>query len=342
MKRKLFSIIPIALYSENTLTATEKLVLTEIQSLDVNGGCSASDQFLGNIFGISVKRMQKLLISLRKKGWIQTIDFDGRKRILKINPGKWEDLERKSIGNWIPDFPDNLELDTTDLGGADPANLGGADPANLGGADPANLGGADPANLGGADPANLGGPCKAIPYIRKAFNIDHNIDHSLDQFKKHPPNPPEGDLPCATEIGAGKIRVTEKQVEEIYLAYPRKEGKAKACEKIRLALRKVSYDELLRAVQEYAASRYVKTAPLKFIPMPQTWFHQERWLDDRTCWNRSFEEEKKPPSLRDTCLDKANQEASKEKYRGSLGTTWDLGKEGEPDPYLEEFAKGKK
>ena len=306
MKRKLFSIIPIALYSENTLTATEKLVLTEIQSLDVNGGCSASDQFLGNIFGISAKRMQKLLLSLRKKGWIQTIDFDGRKRILKINPGKWEDLERKSIGNWIPDFTDNLELDTP--------------------------------NLGGADPADLGGPCKAIPYIRKAFNIDH----SLDQFKKHPPNPPEGDLPCATEIGAGKIRVTEKQVEEIYRAYPRKEGKAKACEKIRLALRKVSYDELLRAVQEYAASRYVKTAPLKFIPMPQTWFHQERWLDDRTCWNRSFEEEKKPPSLRDTCLDKANQEASKEKYRGSLGTTWDLGKEGEPDPYLEEFAKGKK
>jgi hypothetical protein len=76
-----------------------------------------------------------------------------------------------------------------------------------------------------------------------------------------------------------------KQAEEIYLAYPRKIAKPAALKAIEKALKKISYDELMPAVQEYAKSRDGEDP--KFTPHPATWFNSERWNDDRKDWQSS-------------------------------------------------------
>jgi hypothetical protein len=77
---------------------------------------------------------------------------------------------------------------------------------------------------------------------------------------------------------------TQQQIETIYAAYPRKVGSAKAKAEIARALRKVTFDRLLAAVQEFALSR-VGEDP-QWTPYPERWFSKERWNDDPREWKR--------------------------------------------------------
>ena len=71
-------------------------------------------------------------------------------------------------------------------------------------------------------------------------------------------------------------------IETIYEAYPKKVGKAKALTAIKVALKKIAFDDLLGAVREYAECR--AGPDQQFTPYPATWFNQERWKDDRKEW----------------------------------------------------------
>ena len=83
------------------------------------------------------------------------------------------------------------------------------------------------------------------------------------------------------------VMTTEKAIA-IYRAYPRKVGRAAAIKAISKALKKVSFDELLEAVEAYARSRIDEDGQFrddrKYTPHPSTWFNQERWADDREEW----------------------------------------------------------
>lgn len=77
------------------------------------------------------------------------------------------------------------------------------------------------------------------------------------------------------------------QVTAIYQAYPKRIGRGQAEKAIRSALKICPYPELLAAVQEYAASPFVRTTPKQFIPHPATWFNGRRWQDDRALWRQA-------------------------------------------------------
>lgn len=79
-----------------------------------------------------------------------------------------------------------------------------------------------------------------------------------------------------------KRKPKDADAEEIYAAYPRKEGTAAAKAAISKALKKIVAHELFEAVQAYALAK--EGEDKKFIPMPATWFNQERWKDDRDMW----------------------------------------------------------
>ena len=49
---------------------SEKLLLVEIDSLDGEQGCFASNEYLANFFGLSKDRISKMVTSLKKKGYI--------------------------------------------------------------------------------------------------------------------------------------------------------------------------------------------------------------------------------------------------------------------------------
>jgi len=113
--------------------------------------------------------------------------------------------------------------------------------------------------------------------------VHYLSDLSTDRVKKHRMNRTES---------------ITKQAEEIYSAYPRKVGKKKAIDSIKVALKKIPFPDLLEIVKEYRSCNYVATAPAQFIPLPATWFNQERWEDDRTEWNREYQVRNIPKQIK--------------------------------------------
>jgi hypothetical protein len=72
--------------------------------------------------------------------------------------------------------------------------------------------------------------------------------------------------------------------EEIYLVYPRHEGKPSALRAIHNALCNGStFEFLLERTQAYAATRAPRD---KFTPLPATWFNDQRFNDDPSEWSR--------------------------------------------------------
>lgn len=116
------------------------------------------------------------------------------------------------------------------------------------------------------------------------------ISHSLEDASPASPNGAQGELIAPEECGvppepkAKTKGPTPEQVETIYQAYPRKEGRGAGLDAIRKALLTggVSYDELLRKVRIYAECRAGQET--KYTPYPQKWFNQKRWQDDPASW----------------------------------------------------------
>lgn len=61
----------------------EKLMLIEINSLDNENGCFASNKYFADFFFMSEIAVSNHIKKLKDKGYIKEVHFDGRKRILK-------------------------------------------------------------------------------------------------------------------------------------------------------------------------------------------------------------------------------------------------------------------
>ena len=78
-------------------------------------------------------------------------------------------------------------------------------------------------------------------------------------------------------------RVSEKQCEEVYQAYPRKKGRGAALKAIRKAIKDFGFEKLKAAVEAFAAEwkqRQLNGDDLKFCPWPQKWFNEQRYRDE--------------------------------------------------------------
>jgi len=83
--------IPKEIWLDTTLGWSEKLLLVEINSLDNEEGCWASNEYFSEFFNLSKDRISKLISSLKNKGYI-TVDLIYKqgtkkieKRIVRIN-----------------------------------------------------------------------------------------------------------------------------------------------------------------------------------------------------------------------------------------------------------------
>jgi len=94
MKRKFKGIwIPNYVWLSKDLTLQEKVFLVEIDSLDNNGGCYASNAYFGKFFGLSTTRVSLVIKSLIDKGYLTSIikQNEGNKRLLKTSLIKFKD-----------------------------------------------------------------------------------------------------------------------------------------------------------------------------------------------------------------------------------------------------------
>lgn len=81
--------IPKEIWLSKELTLQEKVFLVEIDSLDNEDGCFASNAYFGDFFGLSNGRVSQVIKSLNEKGYITvTLEREGKqiiRRIIKIN-----------------------------------------------------------------------------------------------------------------------------------------------------------------------------------------------------------------------------------------------------------------
>ena len=77
--------IPKEIWLNKDLTLQEKVFLVEIDSLDNNEGCYASNQYFADFFGLSTTRVSLIIKYLIEKGYIKStiIYKEGTKQILK-------------------------------------------------------------------------------------------------------------------------------------------------------------------------------------------------------------------------------------------------------------------
>lgn len=74
---------PAEVWLDERLTALEKIILIEIDSLDGDDGCYASNEYLAKFCQCSQSKVSGAIAKLRKLGHIRIKSFDGRKRILE-------------------------------------------------------------------------------------------------------------------------------------------------------------------------------------------------------------------------------------------------------------------
>lgn len=76
---------PKEIWFNNDLNWIEKCVLMEIDSLDGDTHCIASNNYLANFIGCSETAISKAISKLLDLGYIKLVGFDGRIRMLKSN-----------------------------------------------------------------------------------------------------------------------------------------------------------------------------------------------------------------------------------------------------------------
>lgn len=68
---------------ELNLSHSQTKLYAEIVSLHEKGGCFASNRYFGELLGLKMDTISRLITSLKKLGILEQTGFDGRKRYLK-------------------------------------------------------------------------------------------------------------------------------------------------------------------------------------------------------------------------------------------------------------------
>lgn len=90
-------------------------------------------------------------------------------------------------------------------------------------------------------------------------------------------NATKEDVDVEVEVEVKKRLLSDDQINTIYFAYPKKEGKAKGYEKLRREKSEL-FNLILNKVREYALSR--KDENSKYTKMFSTWVNQKGWDDE--------------------------------------------------------------
>ena len=76
--------IPKEIWLDEELTALDKIILVEINSLDIGEeGCYASNKYLADFCQCAESKITQAIKKLCDLGYIEIINFDGRKRFLR-------------------------------------------------------------------------------------------------------------------------------------------------------------------------------------------------------------------------------------------------------------------
>lgn len=75
--------IPKEVWLCEDLSLVEKIMLVEINSLDNEDGCFASNEYFAKFFNLTTIRVSQIIGKLKESGYITLESFNGRQRVLK-------------------------------------------------------------------------------------------------------------------------------------------------------------------------------------------------------------------------------------------------------------------
>lgn len=105
--------IPKEVFLDDRLNAIEKIILVEVDSLDVEGseGCYASNEYLAKFCQCSVTKVSTSISKLIKLGYLYVSGNDGRKRYLK---SRLSNFERQDFRKSDPDSQNMKQSNNSD------------------------------------------------------------------------------------------------------------------------------------------------------------------------------------------------------------------------------------
>lgn len=75
--------IPKEIWLNDNLTMLDKVILVEIDSLDNEEGCTATNEYLCDFCQCSQQKLSMSISKLKELGLIDIVSFDGRRRVIK-------------------------------------------------------------------------------------------------------------------------------------------------------------------------------------------------------------------------------------------------------------------
>ena len=102
--------IPAEIWLDSRLTIYEKAVYAEIDSLDGEKHCWASNEYLADFCQMSVPTISRTISKLIDLGYIEKVSFDGRQRILKVS-----EQSRLISEISLPNQTDNADLSPSEF-----------------------------------------------------------------------------------------------------------------------------------------------------------------------------------------------------------------------------------
>lgn len=103
--------IPKEVWLDDRLNALDKIILTEIDSLDQGeDGCFASNEYIANFCQCSATKVSTSINQLIKYGYLYVLKFDGRKRHLK---SRLSIFERQDLKNSKADIKKLKDINTS-------------------------------------------------------------------------------------------------------------------------------------------------------------------------------------------------------------------------------------
>ena len=89
--------IPKNIYLNQELSWSEKILLVEIESLDNENGCFASNDYFADFLGVTKTTISTSISKLKKLGFIEQVSFDGRTRVIKVISSEFKKTESQSL-----------------------------------------------------------------------------------------------------------------------------------------------------------------------------------------------------------------------------------------------------
>lgn len=106
--------IPKVIWIDKKLTPLEKIILVEIDSLDIEEkGCFASNSYLAKFCQCTETKVSLTITKLINLGYIELFSFDGRARILKSRVYKNESLPLTKLKSAFNKSKDNNIINNT-------------------------------------------------------------------------------------------------------------------------------------------------------------------------------------------------------------------------------------